>query len=519
MTAQAAQPRYPDWDQKGIALPFVTALRKTIEAPQPVDGDWMDALLTQLSQQLYAVYRDQDVDRALQGMHKLMARYDQHERECHGASRPPAGAAERWSRITQTPYADVPKAPPAQASPPQPSPKQPPPTQPHGTIVLNSGELILPLGAFVPDVAERVPPHQPLAQPVNRPYAAVDAFGRVIAPPPAADMRGPRPTPAVQPLRNPPSPAARQPTPNPPAVVPSPKPQAPNTSAAPTPAANPHVGKLDAAAMDKSIVPTWLALVVLSWFSLAWGALISLPFGVGMAIAASFLGGIISVPVWGTVFGFLGMSSAKHNTLHTMGFQKVGSDHPLHAIVSGYARDLGMPVPQIGTMPVFNAFAMGMNRSSATIAVGQPLLHSLTPDEVAAVVGHELGHIATGDMRRMMLMRTFQNATVWYMGTQRMKHFVRYIVCWAAELHICGSSRRREFWADAFGAALAGKAAMISALRKLEAGPSLSSLENTHARFMFKGRVLGMFSTHPPFEQRIAALQNETYMRRLPRKA
>lgn len=61
-------------------------------------------------------------------------------------------------------------------------------------------------------------------------------------------------------------------------------------------------------------------------------------------------------------------------------------------------------------MDVFNAFAMGLSHKDATVAMGTPLLKHLTQDEAAAVLVHELGHIVNGDMRKMMLMRTFQNA-------------------------------------------------------------------------------------------------------------
>ena len=468
MTATAVAPRLPDWDQQGVVLPYVKALRKSIENPQPVDGDWLDGLLTQLSQQLYAVYRDQDVDRALNGMQRLMAIYDEHEHKCFGAARPPASAAARWSRITRRPLATA-----SQASP---------------------QTTRLPLATVTT---------------LNR--AAPIPLGNVV---PAAHEHRPQPT---RPLHNPPSPAARQPTPNPIAPAPYGTPQTQahvqqQTGRAPEAQGKLHVSKAE------SLFGTWIVLIIMSWISLGWGTLISLPFGVGFGLAATFLGGVVAVPLWGTVFGFLGMSFAKNNTLNAMGFNEVPSGHSLHATVTRFATDLDMPVPTIGTMPAFNAFAMGMSRRSATIAIGEPLMDNLTHEEIDAIIGHELGHIASGDMRRMMLMRTFQNATVWYMGSQKLKHFARYIVCWMAELFIASSSREREFWADAFGAALAGKGPMISALLKMQAGPSLSSLENTHARFMFRGRLSGMFSTHPSFERRIKALQDETYMRKLRRK-
>ena len=97
-----------------------------------------------------------------------------------------------------------------------------------------------------------------------------------------------------------------------------------------------------------------------------------------------------------------------------------------------------------------------------------------------------------------------------------MKIFVRWILCWATELWILAFSRNREYWADAIGAALAGKEAMIGALIKLKDGPALTPAERTHIRFMVRGDIT---STHPNTDQRIKALKAETYLKRLPRKS
>lgn len=256
-------------------------------------------------------------------------------------------------------------------------------------------------------------------------------------------------------------------------------------------------------------------LVGLSWVSLIWGALISLPFGVGLAIFATMFAGFVSVPLWGTVFGFLGMGAARDSTLRQMGFQDLDEGHDLKQTAARYAQILGIPQPRLGTMEVRNAFAMGTNRADATVAIGRPLINTMRADEVNAILGHELGHVVSGDMRKMMLMRTFQNATVWFGLTQGLKQFTRWVICWAAELAILAFSRRREYWGDAIGAALAGKDAMIGALKKLEQAPVLSGTEATHARFMFRGTL----STHPTMAQRIDALERESYIQRLPRRA
>ena len=271
---------------------------------------------------------------------------------------------------------------------------------------------------------------------------------------------------------------------------------------------------LDGRRLRRSVFGTWLTLVVLSWVSLLWGALISLPIGVGFGVLATFTVSLITVPLWGTIWGFLGMGMARDSTLRQMGFKAVPAGSTLHATAERYARHLGLPTPKVGIIPAFNAFAMGMHERDAAIAIGEPLIHRLSAAELDAVIGHELGHVASGDMRRMMLMRTFQNATVWFGLAQGVKQFARWIICWAAELFILAFSRRREYVADAIGAALAGKEAMIGALNKLEDAPRLTAAENTHARFMFRGR-LG--STHPATRDRIQALEKETYIQKLPR--
>jgi heat shock protein HtpX len=214
----------------------------------------------------------------------------------------------------------------------------------------------------------------------------------------------------------------------------------------------------------------------------------------------------------------MGMARAHASTLKGVGFEACGPEVFLVQSCQRFAEALGIRTPQVGTMDGFNAFAMGTDRDNATITLGRPLLEALTPEEAEAVLAHEIGHVVSGDMKRMMLMRTFQNATVWFMFSQGFKQFVRWVICWGAELYILAFSRKREYWADAIGAALTSKEAMMGALRKLEDGPPLNDMENAHARFMVRGRVSGLLSTHPSSEERIVALQHETYLRQLPRQ-
>lgn len=169
-------------------------------------------------------------------------------------------------------------------------------------------------------------------------------------------------------------------------------------------------------------------------------------------------------------------------------------------------------------MPHNNAYAIGASADNALVVVGQPLLNTLTDTEVDAIIGHELGHVVNNDMRRMGLARSFQNSLVWYLGfSETAQQWARWILTWLSELFVLRLSRSREYWADAFGAALTGKEAMIAALEKLHQAPDLSEFERQHARLMFRGFATGsLLSTHPTLDERRSALQAETYLKRIP---
>jgi heat shock protein HtpX len=450
--------RVPDWDRKAVARPYLIALREQAEHGA-FDGEWVDALLQSLAAELRATYDSQDVNRALQGLERVFANIDAvaaRARDDVGLSEAMLhpGAVTTISRRRRA--ANDANAMESAGSRVQRC------LEVTTTWALSAAErakegLVTWWRGRMENWAEEAK-HSSLAPTVNRTVK-----------------------------------------------------QEPRSSVA-TAAGR----KLDGPALHKSIVPTWAMLVGLSWVSLLWGGFISLPFGVGIGIFASIFAGLVAVPLWGTVFGFLGMGAVRTSTLSEMGFKPLPDHHPLAQKAATFAAEFGIPAPTLGTVDVYNAFAMGTSHEDATVAIGKPLMETFSADEVAAILGHEMGHVVSGDMRRMMLMRTFQNATVWYMVAQRLKLLARWIICWAAELAILSFSRRREYWADAIGAALAGKEVMISALNKMSDAPELTTTESTHARFMFRGRFVGLFSTHPTMEARIAALQDETYLRQLP---
>jgi heat shock protein HtpX len=205
----------------------------------------------------------------------------------------------------------------------------------------------------------------------------------------------------------------------------------------------------------------------------------------------------------------------------------------LLSIVERQARQAGIGMPEVGIFqtPEPNAFATGANRNSALVAVSTGLLQSMNADEVEAVVGHEISHVANGDMVTMALMQGVVNTFVYFFATV-IGHIVDrvvfktergygpayYIVQMVSQiaLSILASmlvmwfSRYREFRADAGGANLAGRQKMIGALRALQRSHEPAQLPGELAAFGINGGgVQRLFMSHPPLEERIAALESQ----------
>lgn len=203
-------------------------------------------------------------------------------------------------------------------------------------------------------------------------------------------------------------------------------------------------------------------------------------------------------------------------------------------VVTKQAQQAGIGMPEVGIFqaPVANAFATGMNRNNALVAVSTGLLQSMTPDEVEAVVGHEVSHVANGDMVTMALMQGVLNTFVYFfatiigyivdralsgnnersgvgMGYYLVQMIAQVALGFLASMLVCWFSRKREFRADAGGASLAGSQKMIGALRALQRGHEAEELPGQFAAFGINGGgIQKLFMTHPPLEERIAALQN-----------
>jgi heat shock protein HtpX len=198
------------------------------------------------------------------------------------------------------------------------------------------------------------------------------------------------------------------------------------------------------------------------------------------------------------------------------------------------AAGIGMPEVAIYNSPDVNAFATGMSRDKALVAVSSGLLHAMSRDEAEAVLGHEVSHVANGDMVTLALIQGVVNTFVIFLSrvigdvvdravfkNERGHGPAFWIISIIAEL-ILGVlasmivfwfSRRREFRADAGGARLAGREKMIAALERL-AGLHSQPLPDQMAAFGIAGGIgQGMrrlFMTHPPLSERIAALRAQS---------
>lgn len=193
---------------------------------------------------------------------------------------------------------------------------------------------------------------------------------------------------------------------------------------------------------------------------------------------------------------------------------------------------IGMPDVGIFDSPAPNAFATGMNRNSALVAVSTGLLQHMNGDEVEAVLGHEISHVANGDMVTMTLLQGVVNTFVYFFAviighlvdrvvfkTERgygPAYYITQIVaqlCLSilASMIVMWFSRRREFRADAGGAKLAGSQKMIGALRALQRAHHPEPLPDEFAAFGINsgGGLQRLFMSHPPLEERIATLQGQ----------
>jgi heat shock protein HtpX len=196
--------------------------------------------------------------------------------------------------------------------------------------------------------------------------------------------------------------------------------------------------------------------------------------------------------------------------------------------------EIGMPEVAIYNSPDMNAFATGMKKNSALVAVSTGLLQNMAKDEVEAVLAHEITHVACGDMVTLSLIQGVLNTFVIFLsrmaanvinnffssdeeggglgffGYMAVTIVLELILGLFASIIVMWFSRKREFTADKGAAYLTGKDKMVSALRRLQAHHEPSHLPDQVAAFGIRpkqGGMASLFRSHPPIDERIAALE------------
>jgi heat shock protein HtpX len=260
---------------------------------------------------------------------------------------------------------------------------------------------------------------------------------------------------------------------------------------------------------------------------------------VWLAQQGGSLGGLL---VFAALFGFGGslisLAISKWMAVRAMGVQIIRqpsspTEQWLLDTVRSLAEKAGVGMPEVGIFqsPQPNAFATGPRRDSALVAVSSGLLSSMNQTEIEAVLGHELTHVANGDMVTLTLIQGVVNTFVIFLSRivgnivdrsmsrdsdgRGIAYFATVMVTQLvlgilASIIVMWFSRQREFRADAGGARLAGRDRMIAALERLKAAHDepLPAQLNAFGISGGEGRGLArLFMSHPPIEERIAALR------------
>lgn len=255
---------------------------------------------------------------------------------------------------------------------------------------------------------------------------------------------------------------------------------------------------------------------------------------------------INSVLLFAAVFGFGGsfmsLAMSKWTAKRFTGAQVIemprnAQEHWLVSTVQRQAQIVGIGMPEVAIYeaPDVNAFATGMSKDAALVAVSTGLLNTMSQDEAEAVLAHEVSHIANGDMVTLALIQGVVNTFVIFLS-RVIGHTIDRVVFKTQEGHgpafwvtaiiaeivlgvlasiiVMWFSRQREFRADAGGASLASKGKMIAALRRLQLAHGQAHLPDQLAAFGISGSNNGLtrlFMSHPPLEERIAALEAQQH--------
>ncbi|MBV8783956.1 MAG: protease HtpX [Gammaproteobacteria bacterium] len=258
-----------------------------------------------------------------------------------------------------------------------------------------------------------------------------------------------------------------------------------------------------------------------------------------LALHGASLGGLLTFAAF---FGFGGalisLAMSKFMAKRAMGVQVINqSPDPtaqfLLAVVQQQAQRLGIGMPEVGIFPAAepNAFATGASRNHALVAVSSGLLERMNREEIEAVVGHEMTHVANGDMVTLTLLQGVLNTFVIFLSRiiggviDRSENgrgggyfltvlVLQMVLGFLASLIVLWFSRYREFRADRGGAHLAGRDKMIAALEELKRGHEPLPARQFAAFGISDGAEAGglrrLLLSHPPLDERIAALRSLT---------
>lgn len=250
---------------------------------------------------------------------------------------------------------------------------------------------------------------------------------------------------------------------------------------------------------------------------------------------------LVMAALFGVGGSFLSLAMSKWIAKKSVGAQVIEqpanqTEQWLVSTVSRMAQqaEIGMPEVAIYDSPDMNAFATGMNKNNALVAVSTGLLRGMNKDEVEAVLGHEITHVACGDMVTLSLIQGVLNTFViffsriianildnvlssdeeggglGFLGYMAVSTVLQLVFGLFASIIVMWFSRRREFEADRGAAFLCDKTKMIGALRRLQASAEPSHLPEQMAAFGIRAKTSGLanlFRSHPPLEERIAALE------------
>ena len=253
--------------------------------------------------------------------------------------------------------------------------------------------------------------------------------------------------------------------------------------------------------------------------------------------------------VWSLVIGFGGafisLAFSKQMARAMLDCQQITqprshAEQVIYGSVQEIAQRLHISMPEVWVYesPDPNAFATGPSKNNAMVAVSTGLLQNLKEQEVKAVLAHEMGHVFNGDMFTTTILAGLMNTFVYYISNlvsqmiaqpsqdreegsagnpilaMIVYFFLQIVLSFLAMIVISWHSRRREYGADAFSAKVYGKDSMISALRAIDRWVTRSQVEystqDALATMKISGNSSGfmhLFATHPPIEERIAALE------------